>query len=350
MEVIRGIENIPADLRCAVVTIGNFDGVHLGHRFIFRKLVEDARREGCLAAAITFEPHPKRILHPERRPFYLITSLEEKIRLIAAEGLDFLILIPFSLEYARTTAEEFVRDVLWEGLRIRKILIGHDYTFGRGKEGNEDFLAEAGRRLGFTVEVMNAFSVGETTVSSTRIRTALLAGEVRLAALLLGRPYSLSGRVVPGKNRGKRLGFPTANIQPDKEPIPPEGVYAVYVRLGEDPHGTHSALPKLPLDKNGRRPPLWQSGEGETLLPESEDRSGNRTLFPGVLNIGFNPTFGGRERSIEVHICDFQGEIYGKMLEILFIERIREEIRFESEAALIARIGEDIRQAKQILK
>ena len=332
MEVIQGIENIPADLRFAIVTIGNFDGVHLGHRFIFRKLVEEARREGCPAAAITFEPHPKRVLHPERRPFYLITSLEEKTRLIAAEGVDFLILIPFSLEYARTAAEEFIRDVLWERLRIRKILIGHDYTFGRGKEGNEAFLAEAGRRLGFSVEVMNPFSVGGTTVSSTLIRNALLAGKVRLAARLLGRPYSLCGRVIPGQNRGKRLGFPTANILPDKEPIPPDGVYAVYVRIGDNLHDPY--LPDSPQA-------CGEEGQGNRSLSP---------LFPGVLNIGCNPTFGGRERSSEVHIFDFQGEIYGKPLEILFIDRIREEIRFENEAALITRIGQDILQARELLK
>jgi riboflavin kinase/FMN adenylyltransferase len=209
MEVIHGSEKIPARMRRAVVTIGNFDGVHLGHRFIFRRLVEEARREGSPAVVISFEPHPKMVLHPERRPFYLITSPEEKIRLLAELEIDALILIPFSLDYARTTAEAFVREILWERLRIRKILIGHDYTFGRGKEGNEAFLTEAGRRLGFAVEVMNAFCIGDTVISSTIIRDALLAGEVGFAATLLGRPYNLSGRVVSG-NRS----FPPAASMP----------------------------------------------------------------------------------------------------------------------------------------
>ena len=307
MDVIRGIENISADLRCAVVTIGNFDGVHLGHRFIFRKLVDEARRESCPAVAITFEPHPKMILHPERRPFYLITSPEEKIRLVAVAGVDILILIPFSLEYAKTTADEFIRDVLWERLRIRKILIGQDYTFGRGKEGDKTFLTESGRRLGFAVEVMNSFKVGDTTVSSTRIRIALLAGEVRFAASLLGRPYNLVGEVIYANRRGVRLGFPTANIRPDKELVPPRGVYAVQVLL-----------------------------------------EGNR--HRGILNIGFNPTFAGQTLSIEVHIFDFNENIYGKALEILFIERIRDEIRFESPEKLIAQINKDIFQVRGILK
>jgi riboflavin kinase/FMN adenylyltransferase len=307
MDVIRGSEKIPARLQRAVVTIGNFDGVHLGHQFIFRRLVEEARREGCPAVVISFEPHPKMVLHPERRPFYLITSPEEKIRLAAELGIDALILIPFSLEYARTTAEAFVQEILWERLRIRKILIGHDYTFGRGKEGNETFLAESGRRLGFAVEVMNAFRIGDTVISSTKIRNALLAGDVGFAATLLGRPYNLSGRVVSGNHRGGGLGFPTANIAPDKELVPARGVYAVHCLL------------------EGKR-------------------------HDGVLNIGFNPTFADGKFSIEVHIFDFQGDIYGEILDVHFIERIRDEVRFTTPELLIAQIDRDIVRAREILQ
>ena len=307
MDVIRGSENIPDRLKGAFVTIGNFDGVHLGHQFIFRMLVEEARREGRPAVVISFEPHPQRVLHPERRPFYLIASPEEKIRLLAGLGIDAFILIPFSFEYARTTAEEFVREVLRERLRIRRILIGHDYTFGRGKEGNEAFLTEAGRRLGFEVEGINAFCVGDIVISSTKIREALLAGEVRFAATLLGRPYNLSGRVIYGNQRGVRLGFPTANIAPDKELVPARGVYAVRVI-----------------------------------------REGKR--HEAILNIGFNPTFADGKRSIEVHIFDFHEDIYGESIEILFSERIRDEVRFESPEKLIAQIDRDIARAREILK
>jgi riboflavin kinase / FMN adenylyltransferase len=307
MDVIRGIENIPTDLHCAIVTIGNFDGIHLGHQLIIRRLVEEARREKCPATVISFDPHPKMVLHPERRPFYLITSLEEKIRLLAGLDVDAFILIPFSLEYARTTAEEFVRGVLEERLHIRKIIIGHDYTFGRGKEGDEAFLSTFGRRLGFGVEVMNAVRVGETTVSSTRIREALLAGEVRLAASLLGRPYNLGGRVIAGNRRGVRLGFPTANIRPEKELVPARGVYAVQVLL------------------DGIR-------------------------RQGALSIGINPTFTDGKRSIEVHILDFHEDIYDKTLDMLFIERLRDEIRFTTPEELIARIDRDIAQVREILR
>ena len=307
MDVIRGSEKIPARMQRAVMTIGNFDGVHLGHRFIFLKLVEEARRADCPAVVISFDPHPKMVLHPERQPFYLITSLEEKIRLIADLGIDALLLIPFSLDYARMTAEAFVREILWEKLRISKILIGHDYTFGRGKEGNETFLTEAGRHLGFAVEVINAFCIGDTVISSTKIRDALLAGEVGFAATLLGRPYNLSGRVVFGNRRGGGLGFPTANIAPDKELVPARGVYAV------------------------------------RCLHEGERHD-------GVLNIGFNPTFADGKLSIETHIFDFHRNIYGEILEVHFIERIRDEVRFTSPEQLITQIDRDIVRAREILK
>lgn len=308
MDVIRGIENIPESLKGAFVTIGNFDGVHLGHRFIFRRLVEKAHSEGLPAVAISFDPHPKKVLHPERRPFYLITTLEEKIDLLTALGIDAFILIPFSLEYAKTAADEFIRGILWERLRIRRILIGHDYTFGRGKEGNEAFLIEAGRRLGFEVEVINAYRVDDTVISSTLIRKAILAGEIRVAAKFLGRPYSLAGRVIHGHQRGgMRLGFPTANITPDKELVPARGVYAVRVLRKQNRHD-------------------------------------------GALSIGFNPTFDDQQRAIEVYILDFNEHIYGESIEILFMDRIRDEIRFETTEKLIAQIEQDVARVREILR
>lgn len=307
MDVIQGIENIPNTLHCAVATVGNFDGIHLGHQAIIRRVVEEARRERCPAVVISFDPHPQRLMHPERRPFYLITSPEEKTRLLEGLGVDAVLLIPFTLEYARTTAEEFVRGLLAERLHIRKIIIGHDTTFGRAKEGNAAFLRDSGARLGFEVEVMNAVRVGETTVSSTRIREALLAGDVRLAASLLGRPYNLGGKVIPGYRRGGRLGFPTANISPEKELVPGRGVYAVRVLL-----------------------------------------EGN--LYQGALSIGINPTFTDQKRSVEVYILDFHDEIYGRTLDLRFIDRLRDEIRFQTPEALVAQIEKDIIRVREILR
>jgi riboflavin kinase/FMN adenylyltransferase len=306
MNVFNSLDEISDDFRGAVATIGNFDGVHLGHQYIFQKVIHHARQEKSRAVVITFEPHPKMVLHPERKPFYLITSLEEKIARIAETGMDGLLLIPFSLEFSHTTAREFVRSILWDRLRISKIYIGHDYTFGRGREGNETSLAVAGEQLGFAVEVVSAFKVGEAVISSTLTRNLILEGRVKEAALYLGRPYNLSGEVISGHRRGRDLGFPTANLRPDKALIPARGIYAV------------------------------------RLLLEGKARQ-------GVLNIGFNPTFSDNTLSVEVHIFDFDEDIYGKRLEVLFIDRIRDEMKFESPARLVEQIRRDVETAGKIL-
>jgi riboflavin kinase/FMN adenylyltransferase len=306
MNVFNSLDEISDDFRGAVATIGNFDGVHLGHQYIFQKVILHARQEKSRAVVITFEPHPKMVLHPERKPFYLITSLEEKIARIAETGMDGLLLIPFSLEFSHTTAREFVRSILWDRLRISKIYIGHDYTFGRGREGNETSLAVAGEQLGFAVEVVSAFKVGEAVISSTLTRNLILEGRVKEAALYLGRPYNLSGEVISGHRRGRDLGFPTANLRPDKALIPARGIYAV------------------------------------RLLLEGKARQ-------GVLNIGFNPTFSDNALSVEVHIFDFDEDIYGKRLEILFIDRIRDEMKFDGPAQLVEQIRRDVETAGKIL-
>jgi riboflavin kinase / FMN adenylyltransferase len=307
MDVIKGYESIPQKLQGAYVTIGNFDGVHLGHQYVFRKLVSEAHATAHPAVVITFEPHPKMIIHPDRKPFYLIATLEEKITLIGQQGMDALVIIPFSLEFAGTTAEEFVRRILWEKLRIGKIVIGHDYTFGRGKQGNEAFLKTFGEKLGFDVEVMNAFTVGDVIISSTRVRNAILSGDVKTAATFLGRPYNLAGIVVEGHHRGAGLGFPTANIEPDKVLVPAGGVYAAMVHLEGQQHRA-------------------------------------------VLNIGRNPTFGDNKQTIEVFLLDFQERIYGKRLDVLFIEKLRDEKKFAGPEELVAQIKDDVAKAKEILQ
>jgi riboflavin kinase/FMN adenylyltransferase len=306
MNVFNSIDAIPADFQGAVVTIGNFDGVHRGHQHIFHKVIREARREKSRAVVITFEPHPKMVLHPERKPFYLITSIDEKIARIAETGIDGLLLIPFSMEFSHTTAREFVHTILWDRLRIKKIFIGHDYTFGRGREGNETFLAAAGEELGFAVEVIGAFRIGDAVISSTLTRNLILAGRVKEAALYLGRPYNLGGEVIAGHRRGRGLGFPTANLRPDKALIPAPGIYAVRLLLGDRP-------------------------------------------LEGVMNVGFNPTFSDNALSVEVYIFDFDEDIYGKRLEALFIDRIREEMKFDGPAQLVEQIRRDVQTAGEIL-
>ncbi|MBM4271513.1 MAG: bifunctional riboflavin kinase/FAD synthetase [Deltaproteobacteria bacterium] len=307
MKVIENLTSIPPEFLGAYVTIGNFDGVHLGHIPIFEKLLEEARRDDRKALVITFNPHPKAVLHPEIRPFYLITTMEEKIALLEKIGIDGLVLIPFDTSFSQMTAEEFIRDILWNTLRIRKIFIGHDYTFGKNKGGNETFLTDMGKKLGFEVHSIDAVKLDADTVSSTRLRHTILEGNVKLSAQLLGRPYNVSGVVIRGRNRGEALGFPTANIKPDKELLPENGVYAVIVEMEGARHR-------------------------------------------GVLNIGYNPTFSDDELSIEVFILDFNEKIYGKILNILFIERIRNERRFETPEKLAEQIKKDINRTRKILK
>ena len=306
MKVVRGLEDIPQEFRDAYVTIGNFDGVHLGHIPILKKIIEEAHGENRKALVITFDPHPKKVLHPDIKPFYLITTLEEKIQLLEEVGIDGVILLPFSLEFSKISAEAFVNQILWYTLHIRKIFVGHDYSFGKNKVGNATYLANKGKKFGFEVEVFSAVKFGDETISSTRLRYAILNGNVKMAMRLLGRPYSVGGTVIPGKHRGTALGIPTANINPEKELIPTEGVYAVIVQL--------------------------------------ED---NR--YKGVLNIGFNPTFSDSERSIEVYILDFSENIYGKRVKVFFIDRIRDEVKFDTPEQLVGQIKKDVEQALVIL-
>lgn len=306
MKIIKGVDEITRDLRDSIVTIGNFDGVHLAHQKIFKKVVIEADNENRKSVVITFDPHPKKVLHPERRPFFLITSLDEKLKLIADMGIDAVVLLNFSLELAKMTAAEFVKNILWDKLHIKKIFIGHDYSFGRGKEGNEEYLKSSGNRLGFEVEVINAIKADGIPVSSTKTRNAILDGNVKLAARLLGRPYNLGGTVIKGYQRGAGIGFPTANIEADKVLIPGRGVYAVIAEI---------------------------EGMGH----------------PSVVNIGFNPTFGNDKLSVETHVLDFKGNIAGKSLNLLFVDRIRDERKFESIKRLAEQIKKDIGQAKKIL-
>ncbi len=308
MDVIRGLDRIPAKYECSVVTIGNFDGIHLAHKGLLSKVVEEARKRQCSGIVLTFEPHPQKVLHPERRPFYLLTTLEEKLKLIEALGVDAVILVEFTSDFAKTTAENFVQGILWDRLHLEILIIGHDTAFGNRKVGNESFLRSMGEKLGFDVEAIDAVLVDGVVVSSTSVRHALLEGDVRRAMNLLGRPYNLCGTVVKGYKRGSEIGVPTANIESEKELIPALGVYAVIA------------------DMEGVR-------------------------HPGVLNIGYSPTFGDNQLTVEVHLLNFvREELYGKAINVLFIDRIRDEMKFESPKELVRQIERDIERAKELLR
>jgi riboflavin kinase / FMN adenylyltransferase len=305
MVTYRNVNEIREKLPNAVAAIGNFDGVHLGHREIFRRVREEAAALGGVSVVITFIPHPLKVLRVGKE-LHLITTYAEKEALIAAAGLDYLIVIPFTQEFAAISARDFVREVLVDAVGVRKLVIGYDYAFGRNREGNVQLLSQLGTEYGFGVEILPPCGNRTMVYSSSAIRRMIAAGDVRGVAPLLGRYYSLAGRVVHGQHRGKGLGFPTANIATDKDLLPPAGVYAVKVML-----------------------------EGG--------------IIDGACNIGTNPTFGDAGTSIEAFLFDFDGDLYGLELRLYFIDRIRDERRFPDIDALIEAIAADVARCRAIL-
>lgn len=307
MEIIHEGKDFRRSFKNPVLTIGNFDGVHLGHRSIFRQVKEKAKEIEGESIVYTFEPHPVEVLAPERKPL-LITPFEEKLRLIAELGIDVAICAEFSEEFANQTPGDFVKNILYDQIKIRQLFVGHDYTFGKDRRGNIALLKEFGRKLGFNVEVVEVVRVGGVVVSSSRIRELIQKGELREAAKLLGRNYLLAGKVIYGHGRGsKKLGFPTANLESAGVLVPKPGIYAVWVLY------------------EGRR-------------------------YQGVANLGWNPTFHNQKFSIEVHILNFHQDIHGQTLRMEFVERLRDEITFPGPEELTAQIKKDISRAINILK
>lgn len=286
------------------VTIGNFDGVHIGHRELLRRVVARAIAGEMQSVALTFSPHPVRFFSPNAR-FYEITSLEEKAGLIAASGIDTLVVESFTGIVGRMSPEEFSREILSQRLRARHVIVGYDFTFGRNRTGTPAALCGIGRDLGFDVEVVPPQVRGGMIVSSTRIRDLLLAGRVREAEELLRRPYRISGPVVRGAGRGRKLGFPTANVQFSQELIPLPGVYIV-------------------------------------------DADVEGVCRRAVASVGFNPTFGENSLGVEVHLLDFDGDLYGREIFVHFRDRIRDERKFKNVEELVRQIEKDVRFARDL--
>lgn len=306
MEIIRGLGNFDKPYPNTVLTIGNFDGVHLGHQKILSMVIEEAHARRGTPMVMTFDPHPVKVLAPERDVRLLIT-FEEKIRLMKRAGIGVLLSIPFTKEFANMPPDDFITEVLAHKIRAQAVIIGSRYVFGKNKKGTVDLLRRRGKKYGFTVHAVRHAKVHGQTVSSSSIRALLMKGSVKEVSLFLGRAYSIEGKVIRGKGRGKRiLHIPTANITTPVEISPKEGVYAV--RIG------------------------WK------------DR-----IFDGVANIGKNPTFGNADVSYEVHIFNFSGDLLGETLRIFFIDRIRNEQTFPDPESLGKRIREDMRQAGEIL-
>ncbi len=305
MDVFTGIDAVRGKLKNPAITIGNFDGVHRGHQALFERVRQWAEKLNGQSVVITFHPHPLEVLFPERTlPF--ITSHEQKLELIAKRGIDATVVIPFSHEFSRISASDFVTDLLVGAIGIKAIVVGYDYRFGYNREGNIEFLKRMGLEHGFEVDTVAGIKMNDTVVSSTAIRQMILQGNVRDAKKLLGRFFEVSGTVIEGRKRGAGLGFPTANLRVTSQTSPRTGVYVVEADV-----------------------------DGKT--------------YGGAANLGYNPTFGDTELSLEVHLFDFNRDIYGKPISVRFVDRLRDEKRFSGPAELIEQIKKDVISAKQIL-
>ena len=308
MKIFDHLDKIREPFKNAVITIGNFDGVHIGHQALFHEVIEMAETVGGTSIAMTFEPHPIRVLKQNGHP-PLITLYEQKAELINRTGIDVLICIPFSKSFAALSADQFIRELLVKKIGMKAIVVGEDYSFGKNREGNIDLLKSYGPDLGFEVIVARwiKMSKGFTDrISSTKIRELVMDGHMAEAEKMLGRNYQIRGIVVIGRDRGaKVLGIPTANINLHDELCPKTGIYAVTVECRGNQHN-------------------------------------------GVANIGYSPTFEDHEFTVEVHILDFNDNIYGEKIRVNFIKRIRDEIKFSNIQELIDQIQKDIAAAREI--
>ncbi len=304
MQIIRGLHNLRSEHRGCVATIGNFDGVHLGHQAVFRHLREKGAELGLPATVVTFEPQPMEFFAPQAAPARL-TRMREKLLAIMDAGIERVVLLEFGAKMAAMEAGDFVQELLVDGLGISYLFVGDDFRFGSGRTGDIELLRQVGRQHDFAVENMNTFLVGEERVSSTRIREALSRGDMQGAKHNLGRPYRICGRVAHGDKRGHTIGFPTANINLHRRVSPLHGVYAVMVYGLDEPQ-------------------------------------------PGVANIGNRPTVEGDDRHLlEVHLFGFDRDIYGEHLEVEFQKKLRSEQRFDSFEQLRQQIERDIAAAQE---
>jgi len=308
MKVYRKLSDFNK-LENSVVTSGTFDGVHIAHQKILQRLVELARKAGGESVVVTFWPHPRFVLDKNDNSLKLLSTFEEKTAFIEKMGVDHLVRIEFTQEFSQLSSDEFIRKILVDKIGTKKLIIGYDHRFGKNREGSFEYLAENAQQYGFSVEEIPRQVVDDTAVSSTKIRKALLKGEVETALEFLGRPYSITGKVVAGAQVGKDLGFPTANIQVKEEYklIPEDGTYAVHV--------------------------FHQSKQ-----------------YNGMLNIGYRPTVNGSSKTIEVNIFNFSKNIYGHQLRVHFIKRIRSEKKFSDLKALKIQLDHDRKEAIHILK
>ena len=309
MQIVRKDEAVPAECRGAVVAIGNFDGIHLGHLTILNQAIETARKTGNPAGVATFEPHPRQFFRPDDPAFRLMTS-GSRARRLQSIGFDVVFELTFDERLAGATAEEFSRDVLAERLGISHAIVGADFRFGKSRAGDASDLKGHGKRFGFGVTVAPLASAGGTDYSSTAVRTALADGDVQKATSILGHCHRIEGRVIHGEKRGRKLGMPTANLSLDGHFVPAHAVYAVRVDVIDD----------------------------ETSA-----------TFGGVASIGTRPTFGQNEPILEVHLFGFDGDLYGRRLSVALVDFLRPEIRFDGVDELVKAMNDDCSRSQEIL-
>jgi riboflavin kinase / FMN adenylyltransferase len=309
MEVVRLDSLEPRDWPEPALAVGNFDGVHRGHQALVALAVRDARAANGTAVVLTFDPHPSRVLSPDRAPASLMT-LGQKAEILAGLGVDRLAILPFTVELSRREPEEFARDILQRALGARVVVVGSSFRFGRGRAGDLATLRRLGEALAFRVHGQRPVMARGGPISSTRIREALSRGDVEAARDFLGRRFFVDGAVVKGDGRGRRIGIPTANLAVVNETIPGGGVYACWCRVA-----------------------------GEASPPR-----------PAAVNVGHRPTFGGGLTTVEAHILDHEGDLYGRTLRVEFEERLREERKFADAESLVAQIRKDIGEARRVLR
>ncbi|MBZ5516745.1 MAG: bifunctional riboflavin kinase/FAD synthetase [Acidobacteriia bacterium] len=306
MRIIRGLGQLGGPRQQSAVTIGNFDGVHLAHQKLLRKIVATARSSSATAVAVTFDPHPIKLLAPEHAP-RVLTPLDRKAKLIEVLGIDALVVLPFTRELARLSPLEFTRRILVGGLHVASVHVGPNFRFGYRQSGDPEILAELGRHEGFRVDVMPTLVIRGERVSSTRIRELLSLGRVSLAARLLGRPFSVDGSIVAGLGVGRKHTVPTLNLAPVEEQLPKIGVYVTRTRLGD-------------------------------------------TFHDSVTNVGYKPTFGKHRLTVETFLLSFSGEVAETEMEIEFLYRLRDEMKFQNPAILKVQIQEDARRSLKFFR
>jgi riboflavin kinase/FMN adenylyltransferase len=308
MRVFRDLSQLPP-FKNSVITIGTFDGVHKGHQKLIERIEQLSQKISGENIIITFHPHPRIVINPNDKSLRLLNTLEEKIALLESYGVDNLVVVPFSRDFSEQSAEDYISNFLVRNFTPKYIVIGYDHKFGKNRSGDLELLQKMKPQFGYEVEEISKETIDDIDISSTKIRTALMEGDIELATELLGHPYTLTGTVIKGLQNGRKLGYPTANISvvDEYKLIPKNGIYAVLVNSGG-------------------------------------------AIYKGMLSIGFNPTFDGKTQSVEVNILDFDKDIYGENLTLEFVRYMREEKKFGSIAELISAIDNDKVEIMEVLR